>query len=97
VAATSALQIIPVIGVLDENGNQINGSMKNSTMNYSDREYFVYHRDHADKGLFFGKPMQRRLNKEWVITLSRRWNKPDGSFGGVISRRDRSELFSGFF
>ncbi|GGF27023.1 hypothetical protein GCM10011611_36310 [Aliidongia dinghuensis] len=52
--------------------------------NNAEREYFQYHRDHADLGLHVGTPVVGKTNQDWVIPVSRRFNHPDGSFGGVV-------------
>jgi diguanylate cyclase (GGDEF)-like protein len=51
--------------------------------NFSDREYFIYHRDHSDDAPHIGKPVRGRSTGRWLIPVSRRFNKTDGSFGGV--------------
>jgi len=50
---------------------------------FTDREYFGYHRDHNDDGLHIGRPVRGRSTGRWLIPASRRFNKADGSFGGV--------------
>jgi diguanylate cyclase (GGDEF)-like protein/PAS domain S-box-containing protein len=37
------------------------------------------------------------LDGEWVVTLSRRFNKPDGSFGGVVLATISSKYLSHFY
>jgi len=49
-----------------------------------DREYFQYHRDHLDMDVHLGQPVISKSAKEWIIPVSRRFNHPDGSFGGVV-------------
>jgi diguanylate cyclase (GGDEF)-like protein len=51
--------------------------------NNSDREYFIYHRDHPDRGPHVGPSIKSRSTGEWVLPVSRRINNPDGSFAGV--------------
>ncbi|WP_248749262.1 sensor domain-containing diguanylate cyclase [Pseudomonas sp. MWU15-20650] len=51
--------------------------------NNSDRDYFIYHRDHADPATFIGPSILSRSTNEWIITVSKRINHPDGSFAGV--------------
>lgn len=51
--------------------------------NNSDREYFVYHRDHPDRAPHVGPSIKSRSTGEWVLPVSRRINNPDGSFAGV--------------
>ena len=50
----------------------------------ADREYFQYHRDHPDLDLHIGNPVISKSSQEWIIPISRRFNRPDGSFGGVV-------------
>ena len=52
--------------------------------NNSDRQYFRYHVDHADRGVHVGAPVKSRSTNVWVIPVSRRIDRPDGSFGGVV-------------
>lgn len=51
--------------------------------NNSDREYFIYHRDHPDRGPRVGLSIKSRSTGEWVLPVSRRINNPDGTFAGV--------------
>jgi diguanylate cyclase (GGDEF)-like protein len=51
--------------------------------NNSDRDYFRYHQNNADRGVHVGAPVKSRSTNVWVIPVSRRINRPDGSFGGV--------------
>lgn len=51
--------------------------------NNSDREYFIFHRDHPDSGPHIGHSIRSRTTGEWVLTVSRRINHADGSFAGV--------------
>lgn len=72
--------------VFDEEGrwlaNAINVIPPNA--NNSDREYFIYHRDHPDRGPHIGPSIKSRSTGEWIMTVSRRINHPDGRFAGVV-------------
>ena len=50
----------------------------------ADRPYFQQHKASAASGLVISPPLQSRLNGEWIITLSRRFNRPSGDFDGVL-------------
>lgn len=67
--------------------------------NFGDREYFAAHRDATrDIGLYISKPFGARLqNGVPTVSLSRRFNKPDGSFGGVVSGTIRLDYFLTLF
>ena len=53
-------------------------------INFSDRPAFRYLREHNDPDLIVGKAAFSRSIHEWIIPVSRRYNDPDGSFGGTI-------------
>ena len=71
--------------VYDETGRWLatNEPVNFAGLNNSDREYFQHHRASADRGTFIGRPVRSRSGGQWVITASRRFNHPDGSFAGV--------------
>lgn len=71
--------------VYDETGQWIANSngAEVGVANNSDREYFIYHRDHPDRGPHIGPSIKSRSSGEWIMTVSRRVNHPDGRFAGV--------------
>ena len=83
----------------DENGRWIVNSRPrlDHEVNNADREYFQYHRQHKDAGPRIGKPVASRSTGRWVIPLSRRIDKPDGSFGGVVLATIDIEYFRRFY
>ena len=53
--------------------------------NFADRDYFTFHRDNSNAGLYISKPYASRLRDgALTIALSRRITRADGSFGGVV-------------
>src|SRR5215470_19368579 len=73
--------------VTDETGRLIAGTgvTGGAPATYGDRDFFAEHRSHADSGSIVSKPLFGRVSHKWVIALSRRFQRPDGSFAGVIS------------
>ncbi|KJZ40200.1 sensor domain-containing diguanylate cyclase [Pseudomonas sp. B21-040] len=71
--------------VYDEHGNWIANSngAEGTNANNSDREYFIFHRDHPDRGPHIGRSIKSRSSGEWIMTVSRRVNHADGRFAGV--------------
>jgi diguanylate cyclase (GGDEF)-like protein/PAS domain S-box-containing protein len=65
--------------------------------NNSDRAYFQHHRDNADTRTFVGRPVHSRAGGQWIITLSRRFNHPDGAFAGVVLITMDTAYFSNFY
>lgn len=63
----------------------------------ADRRYFQAHRDRADAGLVISEPIFARLTSNWVVTVSRRLNHPDGSFAGLVQAAVRADYFANFY
>ena len=64
--------------------------------NLADRSYFAFHRDHPDLGRQVGPPVQNRGDGRWAMTVSRRFNRADGTFGGGGDCRHRLRHVHGF-
>jgi len=62
---------------------------------WADRDFFLQLRDQAETGLVVSQPILGRVTKIWVITFMRRINRPDGSFGGVVSAPIPLQHFQG--
>ncbi|QXI40819.1 sensor domain-containing diguanylate cyclase [Pseudomonas xantholysinigenes] len=52
--------------------------------NNADRDYFIYHRTHSDRGVRIGSVVRSRSTGDLIIPISRRLDNPDGSFAGVL-------------
>lgn len=87
------------IFVYDENGRWVVTSQPKleTKFNNADREYFQYHRNHADAAPHIGTPVKSRSTGRWILTMSRRVSKPDGSFGGVILATLEMAYFQKFY
>ncbi|ADJ65027.1 sensor domain-containing diguanylate cyclase [Herbaspirillum seropedicae] len=72
--------------VFDEHGKRLltSSAPPLAPANNSDRDYFIWHRDHDDVGPHVGKALLSRSTGRWIIPMSRRLNHPDGSFAGVL-------------
>ncbi|ASU37740.1 hypothetical protein hmeg3_05135 [Herbaspirillum sp. meg3] len=98
-ARLSALPQIDGLYVQDQDGNLIVTSQEklNKELNGRDRTYFLYHQNHADLGIHIDVPIQSRSTGHWGFTVSRRYNKPDGSFGGVVVATIDMTYFENFY
>jgi diguanylate cyclase (GGDEF)-like protein len=85
--------------VHDKNGQWLVNSHigKTAPGNNSDREYFIYHRDHPDLGPHIGAPIVSRSLGVWVIPVSRRINDANGKFAGVILATVSLDYFNRFY
>ncbi len=72
--------------VYDETGRWVINSQPVLLTQYnnSDRNYFIHHRDNPAGHAYVGPPIRSRSTGDWIITVSRRVDKLDGSFGGVV-------------
>jgi diguanylate cyclase (GGDEF)-like protein len=66
-------------------------------LNNGDRDYFIYHRTHADRTAHVGNPVRSRSSGVWIIPVSRRLNNPDGSFAGVALATIKLDFFRSFY
>ena len=84
-------------GVLDEHGTMVVNLLgENAPAQFADREYFLYHRSHNDDALRIGRPV-RSQSSGWLIPVTRRFNKPDGTFGGVALAAINPRYFQDFY
>ncbi|QEE41331.1 MULTISPECIES: sensor domain-containing diguanylate cyclase [unclassified Methylobacterium] len=96
-AATA--QDMGVMLVLDENGDSIidAGAVPARKISNADRSYFLVHKAQANLGLYISEPLVSRLTTTRMLALSRRINKPDGSFGGVVVGTLKLSYFTRLF
>ena len=66
-------------------------------LNNSDRDYFHHHAQSDDRRTLIGRPVKSRSGGQWIITASRRFNRPDGRFAGVALATVDAPYFSQFF
>jgi len=81
----TAAEYVTGTGITDDRGRVIDGCCSRShTWDFSDRDYFIAHRKSADAGLYVSSVYAARSRRgAQSIAMSRRINRPDGSFGGV--------------
>ncbi|WP_378956960.1 ATP-binding protein [Pelosinus sp. sgz500959] len=73
------------VAIYNEQGFLVGSFVKGlSILNYSDRSYFQVHCDSAVDTLYIAPPIKLEASGQPTIPLSRRINKPDGSFGGIV-------------
>jgi signal transduction histidine kinase len=77
-------QFYNLIAVVDTDGwvRKVNRPLPPS--NVSDREHFQVHVAEDSKKLFISKPVLGRSSGKWSMQFTRRINKADGGFGGIV-------------
>lgn len=85
--------------VYDETGRWVVNSQPVLLTQYnnSDRDYFIFHRDHPQEGAFIGPPIRSRSTGDWIITVSRRVDTFDGGFGGVALATMAMSHFNNYY
>ncbi len=95
-ARKKAIERIHSLGIVDDKGNWLTGpGTVASTL--SDDDFYRYHQLSPKRDPYVGHPVKSLLDGEWVVTLSRRFNKPDGSFGGVVLATIGANYLSHFY
>jgi PAS domain S-box-containing protein len=100
--------VIP-IGITDERGyvvasnlrqlfkGKLPASFSPRDASSGDRDYFLALVNDDSGRVYIGEPITSRVTGKQVIALSRRLNKPDGTFAGVAFASFDPEYLSGFF
>ena len=57
----------------------------------------AYHRQHDDRAPYVGPLQRSRRDGRWVVSLSRRFNAPDGNFAGVVEAVIDLSYFQDFY
>lgn len=87
-----------LVALFNEQGVVVKDSLPDTIMgNCSDREYFLAHRASDNNLLGVGTPIEGRILGARNIPLTRRINKPDGSFGGIVYIGIKLDYFLSFY
>ena len=70
----------------DAKGNVLYGAglLPGKPVNCADRDFFRLQRANPAAGLVISEPILGRIGGQWTLALSRRLNRPDGSFAGIV-------------
>jgi PAS domain S-box-containing protein len=97
-------EVIRHLSIADAQGNAWTSGSDGETplqaspqANLSDRDYFIFHRDHAEDALMVWAPMAGKIFPEVNFRLTRRLNAPDGSFAGVVIANISPAVIANFY
>lgn len=92
------LQPLKALTVFGEDGFVLGSSLPgHARVNVRDLAFFRHHAASPDGKWFFGPIIRDPLGSDWVLTMSRRLTRPDGSFGGVVQISIPPRYFANFF
>jgi diguanylate cyclase (GGDEF)-like protein/PAS domain S-box-containing protein len=95
-ARKKAMERVHSLAIIDDQGNWLT-SPGTIASTLSDDAFFRHHQLSPQREAYVGRPVKSLIDGEWVVTLSRRFNKPDGSFGGVVLAAIGSRYLSHFY
>ncbi|MGH7032603.1 MAG: ATP-binding protein [Stellaceae bacterium] len=94
-----AARDLGAIYILDRNGTPLYNSRPRGPerKSFADVKAFTVHRDNPNVGLYVGAPFRSTQSRVWSLSFSRRIDRPDGSFGGVVLGTLRLAYFGQLF
>ncbi|QOZ47296.1 diguanylate cyclase [Bradyrhizobium sp. CCBAU 53340] len=95
-ARKTAVARIHSLAIIDDQGNWLT-SPGTIASTLSDDTFFRHHQLSPKRDAYVGHPVKSVLDGQSVVTLSRRFNKPDGSFGGVVLATISAGYLSHFY
>jgi signal transduction histidine kinase len=77
---------LEALRVIDASGTAVAGPLvgRGPPVRLADRDFFIVHSRDRNAGLFIAKPVIGRISGRWVMTMTRRYNRADGSFAGAV-------------
>jgi diguanylate cyclase (GGDEF)-like protein/PAS domain S-box-containing protein len=81
------LPVLHSLFVFDAAGNPVVTSLPQNVSGRSvaDRDYFQRQRDNPHLGALVSGPYRSKSDGSWVLCISRRLERPDGSFDGIVN------------
>ena len=76
--------IFTLFTIVDDRADVVLSNKAFKPMNLADREHIRVHMGEPIGRLFVGKPVLGRVSGKWSIQMTRRIDRADGGFGGVV-------------
>ena len=84
------------ITISDAHGDGTAGVHTADMTNVADRAYFKAHVLAETDPLFISQPLLEPYSTDWSIVVSRRLNRPDGGFAGIVAIALRQDMLTDF-
>ena len=95
--AFAGITSITFVGVTNARGDVVESVQDFSPTNVADRDFFQRHQRGETNGLLISEPVLGRISGRWAITLTRRLDRPDGTFGGIVAISVEPRYLAGLF
>lgn len=94
ISADTALQVT----IVGPTGEVLQTTTRDAhPVNLSDRPHFIAHKNNPALGLYISRPVLGRVSHQWTLQFTRRLDRADGSFAGiVVVSEDPNFLTTGF-
>ena len=80
---TRRTALLDMLAIYDETGALVPGAETQAATTATVRQHLDYHATMADEAMFIGAPIRAQDSGAWLLPLSRRLVKRDGTFGGI--------------
>ncbi|HEX3466732.1 MAG TPA: sensor domain-containing diguanylate cyclase [Candidatus Elarobacter sp.] len=91
------LPILHNVFVIGPHGDRLTDALPFKKLNVADREWFVFTRTHPAADTYVGPTVRSRIDGSWIITVSRRVNRRDGSFAGAVVATISAKYFEDLY
>lgn len=71
------------LGITDQSGQRLFDSTPGIEKDISGSDFFAFHRQYPEKGLYIGHP-QKTPDARWCVTISQARRNAEGQFAGVV-------------
>ncbi len=78
-------KLVYALIIVDEHGSPVAASDGVRPVSFADREYFKLHREGKLDRAYIARPLFGSVVPRWVLPVTWRIDKSDGTFGGIIS------------
>ena len=98
VARVDGYPMIYALTLLDEKGRVAASTQTASrSTTFRDREYFRFHQTNATREIHVGPPVLSKIDGSWIVTATRRIDRRDGSFAGLVEVKISLAFFQHIF